>query len=558
MHMNTQSRDIREQLTPISAKLREGRSIIRPVSQVTLRLKPVQGQDRFGTTVDDILRWINRRAGRALPAEAWQRQSFELSDIGAQRTAGVALQEPKYWAARLDDADKTIPLRTWVTEIGVGIDPSGDVLFGARLICATRGPDEEFERSIPGFVKAIISSGPAELDGVILRKELRVLSSDEDVADLVTLLEDPARQSDVIVFALPEGSEDPGDTAASSMELHSRLLGVAHVFVLTAQASFALTHSVGRELSVFHQAVRTYRPGFRGWTDQPSNHPLALPNRIASWDESGPASFERWMVNQSLASSVSGAQRDERLPAFNTVRQIWAQAERSRLKSAGGSDAEIAKLYEQDNEQIRKELKEQKEQYDGLLSTADIDRETAVNTANAAKAQALERLHRIRVLEDRLTASNALQSTPIPETLDTFEDWCREYLVGSVEIANRAYQGVRKSEYHDCSFIYRALLLLRDHYVPMRVEATQGRRERYAEALEQLQLEESATGDAVKYAADLYSVQYGGARRPLDRHLKGSDSRDRRFGFRLYFFWDEEEQVVVVGWLPSHLDNRGS
>lgn len=545
-------------MTPISAKLREGRSIIRPVSQVTLRLKPVPGQDRFATTVDDILRWINRRAGRDLPAAAWQRQSFELSDIGAQRTAGVALQEPKYWAARLDDADKTIPLRTWVTEIGVGIDPSGDILFGARLVCATRGPDEAFERSIPGFVRAIISSGPAELDGILLCREPRVLSSDGDVADLVALLEDQERQSDVIVFALPEGSNDPAESAASARDVHSRLLGVAHVFVITAQASFALTDSVGRELSVFRQAVRTYRPGFRAWIDQPSNHPFAQSSRIASWDGQGPASFERWLVNQSLASSVSGAQREERLPAFNTVRQIGAQAVRSKLKDAGGSDAELVKLYEQDNEQLRRELKEQKEQYDGLLSTADVEREVAVNAANAAKAQALERLHRVRVLEDRLAQGTASTSTPIPETLDTFEEWCREYLVGAVEIANRAYQGVRKSEYHDPSYIYRALLLLRDHYVPMRVDATLGRREAYAQALEHLQLEESATGDGVKYAADLYSVQYGGARRPLDRHLKGSDSRDRRFGFRLYFFWDEDEQVVVVGWLPSHLDNRGS
>lgn len=558
MLMNTQSSDVREQLTPIAAKLREGRAIIRPVSQVTLRLKPVPGKDRFATTVDDILRWINRRAGRSLPAAAWQRESFELSDIGAQRTAGVALQEPKYWAARLDDADKQIPLRTWITEIGVGIDPSGDILFGVRLICATRGPDEAFERSIPGFVKAIISSGPAELDGVVLRKEPRVLSSEGDVADLVTLLEDQKRQSNVIVCVLPEGSSDPDDAAVSVRDLQSRLLGVAHVVAITAQASFALTDSVGRELSVFHQAVRTYRPGFRAWIDQPSNHPFALPNRIASWDESGAVSFERWVANQSLASSVSGPQREERLPAFNTVRQIAAHAERAKLKSEGGSDAELVKLYEQDNEQLRRELKEQKEQYDGLLSTADIEREAAVNAANAAKAQALERLHRIRLLEERLAAGNAPLRTPIPETLETFGEWCREYLVGSVEIANRAYQGVRKSEYHDPSFIYQTLLLLRDLYVPMRLDATPGRRNAYEQALAQLQIEESATGDGVKYAADLYSVQYGGARRPLDRHLKGSDSRDRRFGFRLYFFWDEDEQVVVVGWLPSHLDNRAS
>ena len=92
----------------------------------------------------------------------------------------------------------------------------------------------------------------------------------------------------------------------------------------------------------------------------------------------------------------------------------------------------------------------------------------------------------------------------------------------------------------------------------MRVEGTPAHKRSYEEALKSLQLEDSATGDGVKFAADLYSVQYGGARRSLDRHLKGSDSRDRRYGFRLYFFWDDESQIVVVGWLPSHLDNRAS
>src|SRR5947209_5672596 len=100
------SKDMKDQLTPIAAKLREGRAVIRPVSQVTLRLLAIPGRDRFAATVDDILRWMNRRAGRTLPETAWQRESFDLSDIGAQRTAAVALREPRYWAARLDDADK--------------------------------------------------------------------------------------------------------------------------------------------------------------------------------------------------------------------------------------------------------------------------------------------------------------------------------------------------------------------------------------------------------------------------------------------------------------------
>ncbi len=340
--------------------------------------------------------------------------------------------------------------------------------------------------------------------------------------------------------------------------MHDATLGAAHVYVLTGPASFLLTHRVGRELSVFRQAVRTYRPGFRAWVDEPSRHPLALPDRIATWSASTPGEFEQWLVNQVLGNSAHAPGREERLPSFNTVRQLAAQIELERRRKAGGTDAELIRLFEQDNEQLRKDLQEQKSQYEGLLLTAEAEREAAIQEANGAKAQALERLHRIRQLEKRLADCAAPQTTPIPDTLEEFETWSKEHLAGSVEIANRAYQGVRKSEFHDPQFIYRSLLLLRDQYVPMRIEGTPERRRSYEEALHSLHLEESATGEGVKYAANLYSVQHGGVRRPLDRHLKGSDSRDRRYGFRLYFFWDDESQVVVVGWLPSHLDNRGS
>ena len=552
--MNHTKKDSRDQQASLAVKLREGRSIIRPVSQVVLRLKPIAEKDRFALTVDSILRWMNRRAGRALPESAWNRKSFELSDVGAQRTAAVAIDSPKYWAARLDDADKTVPMRTWITEIGVGVEDSGDILFGARLICASRGADEPFERSLPGFVKQILTSGPAELDGLPVIRRPRVLGSADDIDQLVQLLQDPQRQSDVYVLASQEGSGDPKTTAVSADELQDRLFGVSHVFVVTSPASYFLTDRVGKELSVFRAAVRTYRPGFRAWISEPANHPLALPQRIAAWNQEQPKGFEAWLVNQALLASVRTDRREDRLPSFTSVRQLAAQLDRTKVKQGGGTDAALLALYESDNDHLRKELQEQKEQYDGLLAAADAERAEAVESAAVAKAQALERAHRIRILEQRLLT--AATTSEVPTTFEHFEDWCKEHLVGSVELVNRAYQGVRKTDFHDPAFIYKTLLMLRDYYVPMRIEGSPERREAYLKQLTELQLEDSLTGDGIKYAEDLYSVQYAGRRRLLDRHLKGSNSRDRRFGFRLYFFWDDEGQVVVVGWLPSHLQNR--
>ena len=90
----------------------------------------------------------------------------------------------------------------------------------------------------------------------------------------------------------------------------------------------------------------------------------------------------------------------------------------------------------------------------------------------------------------------------------------------------------------------------------MRRERDEKKKFAYEKELAELQLEESLTGDGVKFDPDLYSVTYNGIRKVLDRHLKRGNSRDPRFCFRLYFFWDDEAEIVVVGWLPTHLDNR--
>jgi hypothetical protein len=42
----------------------------------------------------------------------------------------------------------------------------------------------------------------------------------------------------------------------------------------------------------------------------------------------------------------------------------------------------------------------------------------------------------------------------------------------------------------------------------------------------------------------------------LEYHLRKGVAKDERFCLAIYFLWDEQEKKVVVGWLPSHLDNR--
>jgi hypothetical protein len=557
---NTQSgKSLREQLAPMSASLREDRSHIQPVSQVTLRLKPGTHGDRFHETVRDILHWLNNRAGQKLPDEAWRLRSFEMTDVGAQRTAAVGLTDPLYWAARLDDSDKEVARRTWITEIGVGLDSNLDVIFGTRLICVARGENPAFQPTMPGFVRSILAAGRCELDGQIVDGTPHMVETAADAEWLVSLLEQKDRIGDVLVLAQQEEDGAPPRTILNANSLAHKLIGIAHVVVVSSVGSYALTDRVGKDLSVYRQAVRTYRPGFRAWVDDPGRHPLAMPTRILNWNNGGVTGFEAELCARVITNTVYLPGREERLPSFTTVRQIAAKIEREAVRQGGATDSELLKMFEEENRRLSADIQEQKELSDQLLEEAEREREIATERANDSIAQAMLARERIRRLEERLAATSGKSAeTPIPKDLEGFEEWCKEHLAGSVVINNRAFQGAKKSVFHEPSLIYRALLVLRDHYVPMRIYGGAGYQAAYLQALGALHIEESQTGDGARFESDEYSVQYQGSRRELDRHLKAGNSREPRFCFRLYFFWDDESQVVVVGWLPSHLENRMS
>ena len=436
-----------EQLAPVAVRLRGSYSVVRPVSQVTLELRREHSADVFVIARDAVINWVRLRAGRPLPPQASKGEAFELEDVGSQRTAAVSIDQPRYWAVRLDDSDKEVAQRSWVTEVGIAERTDNTVVLGVRLLCVTRGEDSPFKPSIPRFVRTIIERcANVFLEGRKLDLVPWPIQSEEDVETLVALIENQSRRLDVIVCALPEGSEDPATATVDVCQLHMGTLGAAHVAVITGPASFHLSDRVGKEFSVFRGAVRTYRSGFNIAQDEPFRHPLSLSNRIIEWPGGGRATYEHFLIGQTLMRSASGQ----------------------------------------------------------------------------------------------------------------LESWCHDYLSGAVEVHNRAIQGAKKSRFEDYTLIYKALLLLRDAYVPMKRDGGLDKKVIFDDECKKLGLSDEPTFTGVRWGeeGDTYLVRYAGRRCLLDRHLKKGTSKDERYCFRLYFFWDDESEQVVVGWLPSHLDTR--
>jgi hypothetical protein len=496
-----------------------------------------------------------------LPRTAWLGEGFEIDDIGAQPTAAVRLRDPDYWAARLDDADKMVAQRTWTTEIGLLAHDHTLLKFGCRLLCVTRGPDETYRPTIPGLVRQIIANGSAWLDGRVMSEDPWFVETEADVDDLVALLVDKKRTRDVHVLALPEGSTDPSETVISAKQLHLATLGASHVVILSDPASFHLTERLGKQLSVFRQAVRTYRPSFDADLDGPYAHPLVLPDWVDSWPSRHMTSFEGFLIDQTIRRTVTGSDLERDLPPFTQIKEISAARHYETALEGGATDRELLHLMQSELELVRASFDEEKATYDGLLMAQNEEIETVRQRERDLMGQIgslKARQDYLESLQQAPAAAPMSHAVEIPVGLADLREWSDKHLAGTVILLNRAFAGAKKSMLEDTSLVFEALLLLRDFYVPMRRMGGLDRKEAYETQCGTLGIEEATTLGEGQYGRfqDEYIVHYKGERRKLDRHLKKGRDHDERTCFRLYFFWDDDDQQVVVGWLPSHLTTR--
>jgi hypothetical protein len=535
-------------------------SIINSVSQVSLRIQAADSEATFVAIRKEVLQWLNSKAGRKLPIEAWEGRSFELfREVGYQPVAAAALGNPRLWACRLDDADKQVPKRSWTTEVGLGLGPNGTVLFGCRLLCVTMGENVPFMPSIPGFVRQIAERYEATIDGRRARTRAAIVTDDSSTDQLIKHILDRSRRHPVI--AISRGTwEDPAAAPLIDPDrLAAKVIGTAHIVMLEPRASDRLSGILGREYGVFNRGVRTYNPGLELENDQPLRHPVASPVTIENWDGLGPEEFETFLVSQTLRRST-GREFDRDVPPYSQIHELALREKREQARERGASDAELLILALAEIESLKKKLVDDAGTYDGLVREAELERDQARETLEQQAAETSGLRARVAHLLSALEAKGTAEDIPIPVTFDDLEEWCRTYLPGNIVVLPRALRAAKKADFQEPALAYKALLLLRNEYVMLRTEGGPMVMKGWQDGLVQLGLEERPTfsGDRAGEEGDEYKVLWGKRKRLLDRHLKGCNSREERYCFRLYYFWDDESQQVVVGSFPAHLSTRES
>jgi hypothetical protein len=254
---------------------------------------------------------------------------------------------------------------------------------------------------------------------------------------------------------------------------------------------------------------------------------------------------------------VSGALAARSIPTFVQVRSASATLKVAQLQASKGPN-EIASLEGQlraaEGARIAAEA-QAREALDLAVQEEGI-RKLVEDERNQERARAMVLAARVRGLESRVDVVID-QTISRPEQYAEVASWVESQFAGRMKLHARALRGLKNAVFNDLNLVCGLLELLAIDYVDSK-RGKQGAWKRFEEHLKDRGVEctRSISETRAGEQGDEYYVRYRNGRVFLEWHLKKGTSRDAGRDLRIYFFWDDEDEEVVIGFLPGHLDNR--
>lgn len=556
--------------------IKPGKANVRTVFQLCAETHQTRGESPEDILVEArriVLDWLRGKFPEPLPQTAHSGETFECGEHG-QKILGITVPEEGIWTVRLEQPDApapfgdrpAVPGRFWTTDIA--LRGQGErVLLGVRVQCASLAFAHEpivltRPRVVPDLANRFLLREARDLDGKPWN-----LESFEDLQEFESFLLDPMRNMPVVLLTQPDQKKLHVGVSEFLLDpdwLASRLQGFGYVATMPRQLGFHWTDLVGKPWSAFLGAVRTYMPGMDYDQDTPNMHPLAFADKILFWrhaddrgEHKGERAFERFLVARAR-EHAAGKRVDWRGCIFvPEAKPLRAALLRQRTESK----EELGQLYEQEIEALQEQLREAGEHEAAAVELATAaERERDYYREENARLRAYNETLRAR-LTDQTGEGDVPEEVPPTEYRD-LPEWIERTFVGRLELHSRAIRGLKKAVYEDIGVVCQAVRILANEYRNMRL-GHDGAMDSWQRSLREAGLEFSGsiTDNRAGEQGDSYFIDYpphSGNRRLMEFHLRRGNSRDPRHCLRIYYFWDDESQQVVVGWLPEHLETRAS
>lgn len=473
----------------------------------------------------------------------------------------VETDAERVWALRFDDRKQMEAGAFWRVELAL-IRTRNHPAVGLRLYQVRRTAEAPPPVSGVPKVMATIANELGLYDaGMELSSRAASLTGRAGAETLLRMLLNGARQRPII--AISNGQRLSMSPPAE--RLAERLVAAAHVVVVDDVVSDTLIRHVGRERSVFGNAIRLYRPGFSE-QDDPFKHRI--------WTYNGNHFSPRVaddISEEALALSLEVGDFEQRVPSFVTIRNEVSEATLKRLLKRTEMVASTAEEERARQEEVRAQLEAELTTGRNRLEEVEQENKNLLEELDSTTRERDDALDEIRRLRHRLSElrevryreeveSRSESEVLYPDSWDALESWVEETCEGRVVLLPPAIKAAKESPFRDIPLAYKSLEFLARHYVPLRTrrEGDDEVRRLYEQALADLGLECSPVGVALsdkRYKKD-YRRLHDGREVVLDMHLKRGAGFDPATIFRLYFCYDAAQSRVIVGHLPSHLTNR--
>ena len=516
-------------------------------------------ENAFARIIGLVLPFVAKSLYTKLPPEAAEHRSFEIQD-GDRLCECIAVPERMLWSIRFKFASKDGT--AWYYDIAL-VREDDRLIFGMKIDTAFGADVKALQANLP-LVESLLGCGLLA-QGRPVTANLWQVNTPEDVEELLALLENPRRSLPVIAVSAVNWKawrftpHAPGYLVNASY-LADRVKGYAIVAQITFRGAYALTDAVGKTWSVFDGACRTYFPKVDFDNGSPAHHPFNLKDKIWFWEyegERGERGFTSYLID--TAHRVASTSRTDwsGLYFVPDARILAAELEIAHAAHLANAPERELAMRNQIAALQRKLQTEEDENADWLSEL-----EKATEEAEYYKQENIalrSRLDALRAHLIRQSGESPDKEIPIPDNYKVIGEWVKEHLAGRLVLLPRAERAASKAEYTEVGMVYRALLILANEYRDSRMGT--GTDKAFREALAQYGMDFSGSIDKCRAGqeGDAYYVNYpiGTSQRVfLQFHLERGNRHENRYCMRIYFFWDEDTNQVVVGWLPSHLSNR--
>ena len=537
-----------------------------PHYRARFEVAAADGADAAEAVKEIVMGWLHAKgldvpegaADIAVPA-GWT-AADEPDAAKAVRFLGLSGAQGAAWAVEADELDGEFSRRRWHTRIGLAPAGDGGCILNVQVSHYAVNGFFGYQRnplpSVPRVVRDILANGKLDVRIGASRVSVEEIYLDADTLkrDFMSSLTDRARCLPIVLMT----TDDDGKTPVwDATELASKLVGMATVYVIDMRDG-ALVQAF-RDLlpdrtpagryRIGRSAVMVYRPGIDlSGEESLSACTLFTRHRIERYAAGGRDGFINVLM-QGLGRGIDARPGD--VAGIGDV--LWL---RSRVESE--RQGERIERLRADAEAWEEIATDQERSYSD--ATAKVDELTRTVQRLEGEKRALERKAAQCAApsddDGAARVAECLQSIPrdLTDLLKLARSIWPERIVVLPEAMDSAksYDGNLAEEWDIVRSTATALygLLFEDDGCEGQVADEFQRRTGY-----ELTFSESG---ATRARADLMKMRersYGGRTVDISAHIKG---RSQKNTFRLHFYIDRENELIVIGHAGCHMKTAGS